>query len=268
MSGMGRVLPGIAMAAAWILLLVLAPVPLFWLCIVLVTARALFEFGRMTGLAMPGLQRGVLAVVLLLPVLASLAGSVQGVAAGLTGGLLGLVVLILRRYSSLDDVLRCLSLAITGLVYISFCGAHVVLLRHLEHGAAWLFILTVITAASDTGAYYAGRAFGRRKLCPAISPGKTVAGGVGGLAAGIVCAVIAGLILLPGVHPLRLGLVAALLVVIGVAGDLTESVIKRATGCKDSGTLLAGHGGLLDRVDSILLTAPVLYYLLVYGLVA
>ncbi len=265
---MGRVFPGIAMAAAWILLLAFAPFPLFWLCIVLVTGRALYEFCRMTGLFFSGLPAGLLAGVTLLPAVASLAGSVQAVAAGLAGGLLGLVFLVLGRYSRLDHVLDSLALAIMGLVYVSFCGAHVVLIRHLEHGAAWLFILTVITAASDTGAYYTGRAFGRTKLCPAISPGKTVAGGIGGLAGGVLLAVLAGLVLLPSVHPLRLGAVAALLVVIGVIGDLTESVIKRATGCKDSGTILAGHGGLLDRVDSILLTAPVLYYLLVYGLVA
>ncbi|HEB51467.1 MAG TPA: phosphatidate cytidylyltransferase [Desulfobulbus sp.] len=265
---MGRVFPGIAMAAGWILLLAFAPVPLFWLCIVLVTGRALFEFSRMTGLSFPGQPPGLLAGVILLPVLASLAGTAQAVAAGLAGGLIGLVFLVLRRYSSLDNVLEMFSLAIMGLVYISFCGAHVVLIRHLEHGVAWLLVLTAITAASDTGAYYAGRAFGKKKLCPAISPGKTVAGGIGGLAGGVVLAVLAGLVLLPTVHPLWLGLVAALLVVIGITGDLAESVIKRATGCKDSGTILAGHGGLLDRVDSILLTAPVLYYLLVFGLVA
>ncbi len=265
---MGRVFPGIAMAAGWVLLLLFAPVPLFWLCVVLVTGRALFEFSRMTGLSFPGLPRGVPAGVILLPTLASLAGTAQGVAAGLTAGLLGLVFLVLYRYSSLDNVLQSLALAIMGLVYIAFCGAHVVLIRQMDHGISWLLVLTAITAASDTGAYYAGRAFGRKKLCPTISPGKTVAGGVGGLAGGVVLAVVAGLFLLPQVHPLRLGLVAALLVVIGVTGDLAESVIKRATGCKDSGTILAGHGGLLDRVDSILLTAPVLYYLLAYGLVA
>lgn len=256
------------MAAGWIILLAFAPVPLFWLCIVLVIGRALFEFNRMTGLSFPGLPSGLWAGVILLPALASLAGSAQAVAAGLTAGLLGLVFLVLGRYSTLDNVLEKLSLAIMGLVYVSFCGAHVVLIRQFEHGVAWLFVLTAITAASDTGAYYAGRAFGRRKLCPAISPGKTVAGGIGGLVGGVLLAVLVGLFLLPEVHVLRLGLVAALLVVIGVTGDLAESVIKRATGRKDSGTILAGHGGLLDRVDSILLTAPVLYYLLVYGLVA
>ncbi len=265
---MGRVFPGIAMAAGWIILLAFAPVPLFWLCIVLVIGRALFEFNRMTGLSFPGLPSGLWAGVILLPALASLAGSAQAVAAGLTAGLLGLVFLVLGRYSTLDNVLEKLSLAIMGLVYVSFCGAHVVLIRQFEHGVAWLFVLTAITAASDTGAYYAGRAFGRRKLCPAISPGKTVAGGIGGLVGGVLLAVLVGLFLLPEVHVLRLGLVAALLVIIGVTGDLAESVIKRATGRKDSGTILAGHGGLLDRVDSILLTAPVLYYLLVYGLVA
>jgi phosphatidate cytidylyltransferase len=99
-----------------------------------------------------------------------------------------------------------------------------------------------------------------------ISPKKTVAGGIGGLLAGIVAALVLHQFFPVPVNPLALLAAAALLVVVGIAGDLTESMIKRSVGVKDSGTILAGHGGILDRIDSLLLTAPVLYYLLHFGL--
>jgi phosphatidate cytidylyltransferase len=123
-------------------------------------------------------------------------------------------------------------------------------------------MLIAVVAGSDTGAYYAGRAFGGRKLFPQISPKKTVAGGIGGLVAGIAFAEGVNLLFPGNVDFFSLFVAAALLIVVGIAGDLTESMIKRSMGVKDSGTILFGHGGLLDRIDSLLLTAPVLFYLL------
>jgi len=128
-----------------------------------------------------------------------------------------------------------------------------------------LILLIAIVAGSDTGAYYAGKTFGKRKLFPQISPKKTIAGGVGGLVFGIAAAEGINLLFPEKTDPLLLLPVAALLIVVGIVGDLTESMIKRSVGVKDSGTILLGHGGLLDRIDSLLLTGPVLYYLLRLG---
>jgi phosphatidate cytidylyltransferase len=119
-------------------------------------------------------------------------------------------------------------------------------------------------AGSDTGAYYAGKTFGRRKLFPLISPKKTVAGGIGGVAAGVIAAEGVNLLFPQPAHPLFLLLAAVVLICIGICGDLTESLIKRSVGVKDSGTILQGHGGLLDRVDSLLLTGPALFYLIYF----
>jgi phosphatidate cytidylyltransferase len=113
---------------------------------------------------------------------------------------------------------------------------------------------------ADSAAFFVGNAAGRRKLAPAISPGKTMEGAAGGLAGGIAAAVVVrslGLPFVPLRHALLLGLAVAAL---GIAGDLVESLLKRWAGVKDSGVLFPGHGGMLDRLDSILFGAPVLYY--------
>jgi phosphatidate cytidylyltransferase len=113
---------------------------------------------------------------------------------------------------------------------------------------------------TDTAAYYTGRAIGRHKLAPRVSPGKTIEGTIGGFAAAVVTGYLCKLGFfpeIPAVHALALG---ATLGMIGQIGDLAESLLKRGSNVKDSGTLLPGHGGVLDRVDSILFCAPVLFY--------
>jgi phosphatidate cytidylyltransferase len=135
----------------------------------------------------------------------------------------------------------------------------------LPQGRAWLLLLTAITVASDTAAFYTGSKFGKHKLCPAISPGKTWEGFAGGLAGSLGASLLVRHFFLPEQGLLWICFIVLLLGCLGAAGDLSESVIKRAFGVKDSGSLLPGHGGLLDRIDSLLLTAPVLYYLLYFG---
>lgn len=123
-------------------------------------------------------------------------------------------------------------------------------------GWQWLLFLLVLVWAADVGAYFAGRRFGVRKLAPAVSPGKTWAGVAGGLLLSLLVAVAGALwFALPLLPFLALCLITAL---ISVVGDLTVSMFKRASGLKDSGRLLPGHGGLLDRIDSLLSAAPVL----------
>ncbi len=143
-------------------------------------------------------------------------------------------------------------------------GAHLILLRHLPDGGYWLIIASAITSCSDSGAYFIGSAIGKHKLCPNISPNKTVEGAIGGVVVGGVGAVTFAFLLLDDISWIFLIISAIFLTFAGIVGDLTESIIKRGTGTKDSGTCLAGHGGILDRGDSLLFAAPVLYYLLVF----
>jgi len=139
-------------------------------------------------------------------------------------------------------------------------------LAPVERGGPWvemLLLTTVMTA--DSAALFVGSALGRHKLAPRISPGKTWEGLAGGLAGGIAGALIVrhfGLQWIPLTH---LVVLAVLVTLAGVGGDLAESLLKRWAAVKDSGALFPGHGGMLDRLDSLLLGAPVLYYYLLYA---
>ena len=132
---------------------------------------------------------------------------------------------------------------------------------HASPGPAWLALAIALSFGNDTGAYFAGRAFGRHKLAPAISPGKTVEGAAGGLLANLLIAFVARAF----IPELTVGDALALAVpaaIVGPAGALLESLLKRAAGAKDSGRLLPGHGGILDRIDALLFVGA---YVFVYA---
>jgi phosphatidate cytidylyltransferase len=155
------------------------------------------------------------------------------------------------------------ALTLLGALYLGALGGSVAALRLLEpdtHGAWRVVLLLAIVMGSDTAAFFVGSAIGRHKLAPGISPGKTIEGAAGAVVGGIAAAAIVrrfGLPSLPLAHALALGVAVSAL---GIAGDLVESLLKRWAGVKDSGALFPGHGGMLDRLDSILFGAPVLYY--------
>lgn len=132
-------------------------------------------------------------------------------------------------------------------------------------GREAVLVLIAIIVLSDTGQYYAGRLFGRHLLAPEISPKKTVEGAIGGFVAGTATAVVLGLFWLPALPAFALTLLGAVLVAAGIAGDLFESLLKRAAGVKDSAAMIPGHGGVLDRIDSWLFAAPVFYIFLRYA---
>jgi phosphatidate cytidylyltransferase len=265
---MNRLIPGFLMAALWVLLLYVAPPLIFWFVMTVGAAAALREFFRMAVKTSGSGVRALAIAASLSPMLAAYAGTPAAVLTGSYLALLGLALLVIFFYTAFPDPLAFLLNAGFSVFYVSLCCGFIVLLRGLPDGSHWLLILTAITAGSDTGAYYAGRAFGKRKLCLPISPKKTINGAYGGLLAAVLVAVLLGCLLLPEISSLKIALAAVLLAAVGIVGDLLESVIKRGTGCKDSGTMLKGHGGLLDRADSLLFAAPLLYALLSWGFFA
>jgi phosphatidate cytidylyltransferase len=146
-----------------------------------------------------------------------------------------------------------------GIVYIPLFLAFLVFLRHGETGEQWVFLVLCLVAAGDVGAFYVGSYFGRHKLCPAVSPKKTIEGSLGGLAANLVVGICFKFFFLPEL-PVSACVILSLIVgAAGQIGDLFESEFKRAAGIKDSGHLLPGHGGFLDRIDALLFAAPLAY---------
>jgi phosphatidate cytidylyltransferase len=260
-----RVVPGLLIAGLWLLLLAKGSTGLFCFIVVLIVFGAADEYLRMVdGWKSRPFDRGILNICLTTPVLVTcLVPDIRHLPLALLLSYFTLVCYFLKRYKEREDSYDFFCRLAFGVFYIGLLGAHLVLLRFLPEGSSWLIIGTAITAGSDSGAYFAGKAFGRTKLCPNISPNKTVAGAVGGVVSGLAAAAGFAVLLLPVVNWLFLFGAAIVLSLVGIAGDLTESIIKRGTGTKDSGRCLAGHGGILDRVDSLLFVGPVLYYLLV-----
>jgi phosphatidate cytidylyltransferase len=149
---------------------------------------------------------------------------------------------------------------ILGVMYVPLLMSHFILIRQEPEGIRWIFFILVLAFSGDIAAYYVGRGIGRRKLLPEVSPGKTVEGTIGLFAGSIIgCILFRQLFfpILPVLHTVILGLVGS---VAGQLGDLCESALKRTAGVKDSGTLLPGHGGILDRLDCLMFITPFVYY--------
>ncbi|MFA7347354.1 MAG: phosphatidate cytidylyltransferase [Desulfurivibrionaceae bacterium] len=261
---MKRLITGVLASTAWLLLLFMGPFPLFWLAITGLAGVALAEY---LTIVLPDLDRQTQTPLILfglLPLIGAYSGDAAILLSGLVLALIALLLYTLSRYAAFAHPYEIISRGGFGYLYIGLCSAHLILLMALPQGRAWLLLLTAITAASDTAAFYTGSKFGKHKLCPAISPKKTWEGFAGGLVGSLGAALLVRHFFLPGQGLLWICLIVLLLGCLGAAGDLSESVIKRAFGAKDSGSILPGHGGLLDRIDSLLLTAPVLYFLLYF----
>jgi phosphatidate cytidylyltransferase len=173
-------------------------------------------------------------------------------------------LLFLFRLKDVKSAAGDTALFIMGFFYVPFLLGHLMLLRGLPHGISWIFLLLVIVMAGDSGAYYVGCSFGRRKLYPAVSPNKSVEGSLGGLAGSLTGAFIARATFFPELTIADAMITALGLGILGQLGDLFESLLKRSFGVKDSGAIVPGHGGILDRLDSILFAAPAVFYYAIF----
>src|SRR5574340_870997 len=151
-----------------------------------------------------------------------------------------------------------------GLIYIAVPLSYVILLRNLEQGRWWLLFILFVIWASDTFAYLTGKTIGRHKLSPHVSPNKTIEGAIGGLAGAVIAGLVMNKYLAMGMLMTEAAGLAIILGVIGIIGDLAESLLKRSAGVKDSGSMIPGHGGVLDRIDCLLFPVPFVYYFLIF----
>nr|VFJ70039.1 MAG: phosphatidate cytidylyltransferase [Candidatus Kentron sp. FW] len=184
----------------------------------------------------------------------------QGMLIGLTAAILIFLLSLLTGYRNPDRIHQ-VGIGLFGVLYIGMLGAYMILIRHLPQGFGWVAFLLFVVQMADGLALLGGLAFGRHKLAPLLSPGKTWEGTV----VGMLGAVLGGWLLsfaVPGVHTGLLLLMAALLGIAAFIGDLVASAMKRIAGIKDFGTLLPGHGGILDRLDSYLVAAPTAWLLI------
>jgi len=166
---------------------------------------------------------------------------------------------ILRRKP--DYAFFNVSSMLLGIFYVGWLfGRHLILLRQMTDGRNLIFLLAGITWSGDIGAYLIGMKLGKHKVIPAISPGKSVEGYIAGIVFACITGLVMGRFLLPNIKLLHIIVLGIGLTIVGQIGDLAESLLKRSSKVKDSGKLMPGHGGILDRCDSMIFITPALYY--------
>lgn len=229
----------------------------------LVAVLGVWEFQRLAT------SRSVRPVPVLLGSIWTVALVVSGLYRGdisaliVAAGVLGLLVWpLLRR--GVEGALEAWALAVAGPMYVGWSLSHAVTLRQLDQGWEWVFFVLLSTFATDTSAFFVGRLLGRSPMAPSISPGKTWEGAVGGFVGAIVASLVLAWLLGLSVSMWQVVLLGVLVGIFAQVGDLAESLLKRAAGVKDAGALVPGHGGILDRLDSVVFTVVVVYYVLVW----
>jgi phosphatidate cytidylyltransferase len=253
-----RVLSALVGIPLLVALVAWGPAWLFTVLVLALAAGAQLELYRMFGAA--GVEADRVAGLLLgaLVVLAFAGGRSVLLPLALSLAVIVVVALGLRRDVGSEHAWSGVTLTLLGVCYCAWLLGHAIWLRALPDGRALTLFALGVTWCGESAAYFVGRQVGRRQLAPRLSPGKTVEGALAQLIASVAAA-LAGASFVPLVLP-EAAAIGALLGVVGQFGDLSESFLKRSAGAKDAGHLIPGHGGLLDRLDSLLFNVPALYY--------
>jgi phosphatidate cytidylyltransferase len=172
---------------------------------------------------------------------------------------IGALLVSLVRVEPMASAASRAAWSIAGPAYLGALFGLIALLFLRQHGGEWVLLAMICSFGSDTAGYFVGRSLGKRALYPAVSPKKTIEGALGGLSGGLLGGLLAHFWFLPELPLLDAIVLSLMAAAAGQAGDLCESLIKRSTGVKDSGTMLPGHGGFLDRVDALLFSSAVIY---------
>ncbi len=182
----------------------------------------------------------------------------------LTLNLMALSIFVLLKFADNREVFSTLSKQALGIIYIPLSLSLLIFIKELDRGNLWILWLLIVIFSNDTCAFYGGKFFGKNALAPNISPNKTIEGSLGGIIGSTIFGFIFSVIFFNDFSLSFLMIPASIILTIaGQIGDLFESVMKRASGIKDSGSILPGHGGMLDRIDGLLLAIPIFYIYLV-----
>ena len=271
-----RLISGTVYVALIVLVLLLSMVWGLWILLSFFAVAGIIEFNRLTSINRPYIFRIVLdcaAAVWLLYATAQYGMAIShGLAIFLPYLLYLLYVVCRSTFLPHQAMLPSLSNSLIGQLYIAVPLALTIRLTLVvdpfssmtQFDGLLLLAIFIFIWVNDTGAYLVGSRWGKRRLAPSISPKKSVEGSIGGLLLVLLSAVVLRLLLFPELSWLRILLIATVVAVFGTIGDLFESSLKRQAGVKDSGKLIPGHGGILDRIDSLLLAVPAVYLLLAF----
>jgi phosphatidate cytidylyltransferase len=256
---MARILSALVLIPIALALVIYAPPAFFLLAIGILGTACLYEYFRIIramGLP-PQTWYGYAAFWILLISLRFSSIPESAVLSALI--LAGFLVALWSKGSMREGMLGLMG-TLTGVCYLGFCLYPAIPIRFdFEAGLQWILILLAVIWAGDTGALAAGKTLGRTPFAPVISPKKTYEGAIGGLLSGVLAAAVLQHFLFKDLPFFHVILLSVVLGVFGQLGDLAESMLKRAAGTKDSSQLIPGHGGVLDRIDSLLFALPVLY---------
>ncbi|MGD9222182.1 MAG: phosphatidate cytidylyltransferase [Desulfobacteraceae bacterium] len=263
-----RWLTALVLIPPFILVILKGSQLLFTFVLVVVATVCLWEYLRVTYSAhepaVPKIYHGWGYLLGALVLYCAYQQSYIGVMVVLAMNLIGAAFMSIFRFKDNQDAPTVAIKQIFGILYIPFSISFIIMLRATPDGPYWVLFLFWVVAWGDTGALYVGSLFGRHKLCAAVSPKKTIEGAFGGLAANLIFAWLYKLLFFNAMNSITCTVFALMVGAAGQIGDLFESEFKRAAGVKDSSALLPGHGGLLDRLDAMLLAAPVAFLLKEY----
>ena len=263
-SNLQRWITGLVLAAALLAIIIFGSLEVLTILIALIISGGLWEYNRIVfGTGFLKEKTTGIIFALLIPG-AFYLGDFQILAATLAFMVMGTFIIFMWKVTEKTLDLMNVAKVVLGVVYVSFLTSHFILLRKLEEGIYWIILVLVIAIIGDTVALYVGKSLGKRKLIPAVSPGKTVEGTIGLIAGSTLAAFLYGFFFLSSIAVFHFVIVGFTGSIIGQLGDLGESAIKRHYGRKDASSLLPGHGGLLDRLDSLIFVAPFVYYYRVF----
>jgi len=255
-----------AVAIPLLLVLILSGPP--WLFALVVAVIAVLGIGEYATMAFPQ-RRGERVGTILLGTVVTIGAALPGehvLGAALAFSIAAGLVWTLLTRADFEQGLADLGLALIGILYVSFLAPHFIWLQAVRpDGPRWVIFVLAIGMLGDTGGYFIGHRFGRHKLAPHVSPGKTVEGAIGIMAASLAGGAAAKLTILEQLGWGEALLLAAVMGILGQLGDLSESIMKRTFRAKESGWLFPGHGGVLDRLDSLLFPVAILYYHLIFS---